>query len=115
MRIDGRSCRTIAGPYPDYRVVFDGLGEPRTRLILATADILATLEAQSTASFDIVIDGDPNRSHFAADTLARALGAGIGPDVMLDITAPDQPVVVRSATDGDFTTLVMPTKPKGLA
>lgn len=115
MRIDGRSCRTIAGPYPDYRIVFDGLGTPKARLVLATADILATLEAQSTASFDIVIDGDAKKIHFAADTLARALGAGIGPDVMLDITAPDQPVVVRSATDGDFTTLVMPTTPKGLA
>jgi hypothetical protein len=33
----------------------------------------------------------------------------VGPEIMLDISAPDQPVVVRSATDGDLTTLVMPT------
>ncbi|WP_424641203.1 hypothetical protein [Embleya sp. AB8] len=41
-------------------------------------------------------------------TLAPALDAGVGPDVLLDIAAPDAPILVRSADQGSFTTLVMP-------
>ncbi|MFE9324516.1 MerR family transcriptional regulator [Nocardia sp. NPDC052278] len=42
-------------------------------------------------------------------TLRPALVSAIGPEIMLDIAAADAPVVVRSATDGELTTLVMPT------
>ncbi|MBH0776908.1 DNA polymerase III subunit beta family protein [Nocardia bovistercoris] len=45
---------------------------------------------------------------FAPETLRPAIAAALGPDIMLDIAGPDQPVVVRSATDGDLTSLVMP-------
>ncbi|ETK32924.1 hypothetical protein [Microbispora sp. ATCC PTA-5024] len=41
---------------------------------------------------------------------APALTAGVGPDVMLEISRPGLPVVVRSADDSEFTTLVMPVK-----
>ncbi|TLF80842.1 MerR family transcriptional regulator [Nocardia cyriacigeorgica] len=47
---------------------------------------------------------------FARSTLRPALTAAVGPDIMLDIAAPDLPVVIRSATDGDLTTLAMPTR-----
>ncbi|MGW0916640.1 hypothetical protein ACWD1Z_33680, partial [Streptomyces sp. NPDC002784] len=40
--------------------------------------------------------------------LAPALEASVGPDVLLEISAADRPVVVRSADQGSFTTLVMP-------
>jgi DNA polymerase III sliding clamp (beta) subunit (PCNA family) len=33
--------------------------------------------------------------------------------VLLEIAAPDRPVVVRSADQGTFTTLVMPTRLDG--
>ena len=35
----------------------------------------------------------------------------VGPEVMLDIAGAAQPVVVRSADNGDLTTLVMPVGP----
>lgn len=49
---------------------------------------------------------------FALATLHPAVGTAVGPDVMLDLAGPDQPVVVRSADDGDLTTLVMPVRPE---
>ncbi|MFE3444199.1 MerR family transcriptional regulator [Nocardia sp. NPDC059180] len=47
---------------------------------------------------------------FARATLRPAITTAVGPDIMLDIAAPDLPVVIRSATDGDLTTLAMPTR-----
>lgn len=47
---------------------------------------------------------------FDPATLRPAILTALGPDIMLDISAPDQPVVVRSATDGDLTTLAMPCR-----
>ncbi|HLS76065.1 MAG TPA: hypothetical protein VK083_04640, partial [Nocardia sp.] len=40
--------------------------------------------------------------------LRPAVDSALGPDLMLDLATPDRPVVVRSATDGDLTVLVMP-------
>jgi hypothetical protein len=40
--------------------------------------------------------------------VAPALEASAGPDVLLEISAAGRPVVVRSADQGSFTTLVMP-------
>ncbi|WP_251050271.1 hypothetical protein [Streptomyces sp. ISL-86] len=45
---------------------------------------------------------------FDPAVLAPALEASVGPDVLLEISAADRPVVVRSADQGSFTTLVMP-------
>ncbi|MEU8760087.1 MerR family transcriptional regulator [Streptomyces sp. NPDC048659] len=50
----------------------------------------------------------PRRIGFDPAVLGPALEAGVGPDVLLEISAVDQPVVVRSADQGSFTTLVMP-------
>ncbi|NEW51611.1 MerR family transcriptional regulator [Nocardia cyriacigeorgica] len=47
---------------------------------------------------------------FSRATLRPAIATAVGPDIMLDIAAPDVPVVIRSATDGDLTTLAMPTR-----
>jgi DNA polymerase III subunit beta len=38
------------------------------------------------------------------------LSASVGPDALLEIVAQTRPVVVRSADQGTFTTLVMPTR-----
>ncbi|HET6501013.1 MAG TPA: hypothetical protein VFG87_09655 [Amycolatopsis sp.] len=40
--------------------------------------------------------------------LASAVQTSVGPEVLLEITGPREPVVVRSADQGSFTTLVMP-------
>ncbi|MGW1430249.1 DNA polymerase III subunit beta family protein [Streptomyces sp. NPDC002431] len=50
----------------------------------------------------------PRRIGFDPAVLAPALEASVGPDVLLEISAVDQPVVLRSADQGSFTTLVMP-------
>ncbi|MGW2260680.1 DNA polymerase III subunit beta family protein [Streptomyces sp. NPDC001780] len=51
------------------------------------------------------------RIHFDPSVLAPALDAGVGPDVLLEIASAVEPVVVRSADQGSFTTLVMPVGP----
>ncbi|MFI6698206.1 MerR family transcriptional regulator [Streptomyces sp. NPDC050509] len=50
----------------------------------------------------------PLRIGFDPAVLAPALEASVGPDVLLEISAVTEPVVVRSADQGSFTTLVMP-------
>ncbi|MER6048495.1 MerR family transcriptional regulator [Streptomyces sp. NPDC001793] len=50
------------------------------------------------------------RIAFDPAVLVPALEAGVGPDVLLEVAAPDQPVVVRSADQGSFTTVVMPVR-----
>ncbi|MFE4370320.1 MerR family transcriptional regulator [Streptomyces sp. NPDC056835] len=50
----------------------------------------------------------PLRIGFDPAVLAPALEASVGPDVLLEIATVTEPVVVRSADQGSFTTLVMP-------
>ncbi|MFD6392629.1 MerR family transcriptional regulator [Nocardia sp. NPDC060259] len=49
--------------------------------------------------------------HFAVTTLYPAVAGAVGPDVMLDLIAPDLPARIRSADDGDLLTLAMPCRP----
>ncbi|MEU8887395.1 MerR family transcriptional regulator [Streptomyces sp. NPDC048442] len=53
------------------------------------------------------------RVAFDAEVLLQALDVGVGPDVLLEIASAVEPVVVRSADQGSFTTLVMPVKDEG--
>ncbi len=46
---------------------------------------------------------------FSPRTLRPELVSALGPEIMLDITTAAAPVIVRSATDGELTTLIMPT------
>ncbi|MEU3601359.1 MerR family transcriptional regulator [Streptomyces sp. NPDC006798] len=59
--------------------------------------------------------GPPLAVAFDPEVLLPAVAAGVGPDVLLEISAADGPVVVRSADQGDFTTLVMPVRLSGPA
>ncbi|PJJ03211.1 DNA polymerase III beta subunit-like protein [Streptomyces sp. 2333.5] len=52
---------------------------------------------------------------FDPAVLVPALEAGVGPDVLLEIASADRPVVVRSADQGSFTTLVMPVRERAAA
>ncbi|GAA0933547.1 MerR family transcriptional regulator [Streptomyces asiaticus] len=54
--------------------------------------------------------GPPLRIAFDPAALVPALEAGVGPDVLLEIASDSEPVVVRSADQGSFTTLVMPVR-----
>ncbi|MBD0023949.1 hypothetical protein GII33_01350 [Gordonia pseudamarae] len=125
-------CRTSTDPYPDYRLMLSGLQNPVTSAIVSGMAFRRTLETldaahvtvivrDSTLSVAPVLDGyaprtvlpatvhgPPMTVGFALTTLYPAVSATIGDDLLLDLRAPDQPVTVRSAGDGDLITLVMP-------
>ncbi|WP_330317310.1 MerR family transcriptional regulator [Streptomyces platensis] len=58
----------------------------------------------------VVHTGPGLRIAFDPAVLVPVLEAGVGPDALLEIAAPDRPVLVRSADQGSFTTLVMPVR-----
>ncbi|MFJ7995801.1 MerR family transcriptional regulator [Streptomyces sp. NPDC096310] len=62
----------------------------------------------STTLRALRIGESPLRIGFDPAVLAPALEASVGPDVLLEISGVTEPVVVRSADQGSFTTLVMP-------
>ncbi|MFC9424415.1 MerR family transcriptional regulator [Streptomyces sp. NPDC056987] len=62
----------------------------------------------STTLRALRIGEPPLRIGFDPAVLAPALDASVGPDVLLEISEATRPVVVRSADQGSFTTLVMP-------
>ncbi|UUS34270.1 MULTISPECIES: MerR family transcriptional regulator [Streptomyces] len=124
---------TVEGTFPDYRAVLDALPAAPHRVVTDRAALRAavavagaaapgtplTLRAgagrltpvwrgTAGAALPAVGHGDPVEVAFDPAALLPALDAGVGPDVLLEITAPDRPVVVRSADQGSFTTLVMP-------
>ncbi|MFE0374038.1 MerR family transcriptional regulator [Streptomyces inhibens] len=65
---------------------------------------------RETVRLRVVRTGPGLRIAFDPAVLVPALEAGVGPDVLLEIASADQPVVVRSADQGCFTTLVMPVR-----
>ncbi|MER6988374.1 MerR family transcriptional regulator [Saccharopolyspora hirsuta] len=125
-----RTLPTAEGTFPDYRLILDDLPTPQTRLItdrntlrtalqdapgpvvLRTEDqrLVVTDRDGSSVSHPAVHTGPPLRIAFDPAVLVPTLEAGVGPDVLLEVSAPDRPVVVRSADQGSFTTLVMPVR-----
>ncbi len=120
-----RRCPLIDEPFPDYRAVLAGLATVRTRVLVQREALIAVTDgtplvlsiaesgltvrdSSGTRQLPATISGPPIDIGFAPEVLRPALAGAVGPDVMLDISAADQPVAVRSATDGDLTTLVMP-------
>ena len=71
---------------------------------------MGAVEVEGRGRVEAIGSGEPIRIGFAASLLAAALDSSVGPDVLLEICAEDRPVVVRSADQGTFTTLVMPTR-----
>ncbi|MEV3989665.1 MerR family transcriptional regulator [Streptomyces sp. NPDC049837] len=129
----GDRTRTLPvhdGTFPDYRMVLDGLPRPRHRIITARGDlrealadrcgspavVLSTEEQRlvvsapdtARATLRALSSGAPANIAFDPGVLLSALDAAVGPDVLLEMSSPTQPVVVRSADQGSFTTLVMP-------
>jgi DNA polymerase III sliding clamp (beta) subunit (PCNA family) len=123
---------TLEADFPDYRVILEGLEPSGTRSIVDRAALLDVLVngglpsvvaidvgtdrltvATPTGDDPIVVDavctGPDLRLGFAAGLLGEALAVSVGPDVMLEFTAPHRPVVIRSADQGTFTTMAMPT------
>jgi DNA polymerase-3 subunit beta len=123
--IDGEEtlCQVITGSYPDYQSMLAQLGPVRTRVVVSREPILSLCENSDGATVSVTIGpaglttpeliaakvtGPAVTLHFDRETLRPAISGAVGPEIMLDISGPDQPVIIRSATDGDLTTLVMP-------
>ncbi|MFI5755008.1 hypothetical protein [Streptomyces sp. NPDC051569] len=127
-----RELTLSEGEFPSYREMLTALGPPRHRLIVDWPALLDAVgrcgEAPAISLLlgpDQAVVSRPDRSRattlravglgdlplrigFDPAVLAPALEAGIGPDVLLEVSAVTEPVVVRSADQGSFTTLVMP-------
>ncbi|WP_326609864.1 MerR family transcriptional regulator [Streptomyces scopuliridis] len=89
----------------------NGCGEtPAVVLRLGEDEVTVSLPDHSRATaLPAVCPGEqPPRIGFDPAVLAPALEASVGPDVLLEIATVTEPVVVRSADQGSFTTLVMP-------
>ncbi|WP_327250223.1 DNA polymerase III subunit beta family protein [Streptomyces sp. NBC_01244] len=105
---------------PEYRVIVDRLAlrdavnshgdAARIALSFASDEMTVSLpDRRNAAILPAVCHEDLlQRIGFDPAVLAPALEASVGPDVLLEISAVDRPVVVRSADQGSFTTLVMP-------
>jgi DNA polymerase-3 subunit beta len=123
---------TLDAEFPDYRTILEGLDPAPTRTIVDRARLLdvlvngglpsvvaltvgserLTLSAPNDSDevvVDAVCTGPRLRLGFAAALLGEALAVSVGPDVMLEFRAANRPVVIRSADQGTFTTLAMPT------
>ncbi|MGC4937138.1 MerR family transcriptional regulator [Kribbella sp. DT2] len=121
---DTRTVPSVDAEYPDYQVILDGQEPAVCRVVAdraALTDLLGTDEVVALSinhqgvtigdrTIDAITTGDPLGIGFTTRLLAEALAAGVGPDVLLEIHAPDRPVVIRSADQGTFTTLVMPNR-----
>jgi DNA-binding transcriptional MerR regulator len=122
-----RELGVVAEEFPAYQTILDELAAPVCRVVVDRLRLRELLGdgtvALSIDSAKVVVaergevealgSGTPLRVGFTAQLLAAALEASVGPDVLLEIAAPDRPVVVRSADQGTFTTLVMPFRLDG--
>ncbi|MFI5691192.1 MerR family transcriptional regulator [Kribbella sp. NPDC051586] len=124
---ESRELAVVDAEYPAYQQILDGLTPPVCRVVVDRTGLLDVLVGRDVVAFDIdseslrigaeakldAIGSGSVRIGFTASMLAAALEASVGPDVLLEICEPSRPVVVRSADQGTFTTLVMPVRLDG--
>ncbi|MFJ4775885.1 MerR family transcriptional regulator [Streptomyces sp. NPDC088762] len=121
-----REVPVTPGEYPAYRDVLGAMRPPVHRVVVDRAALLAALDGCGDAPAIAVelgrdrllvagavlpalrAEDEPVRIGFDPAVLAPALEASVGPDVLLELFDPPRPVLVRSADQGSFTTLVMP-------
>ncbi|MFE5329040.1 MerR family transcriptional regulator [Embleya sp. NPDC056575] len=131
---EDRHCRLLSEEFPDHRSMLASLPEAGTRLTIGKDVLLRALaehpgeritwhvtrrgidvpsigDGHPDVAIPAVVTGRDLRIVFELTTLYPAVGTAIGPDVMLDLRGPDQPVTIRSADRGDLTTLAMPVGP----
>jgi DNA polymerase III subunit beta len=116
---------TAADGFPDYRAILDGLPSEVTRVLVDRSGLADRLNGNGEPviveverdrvvvdgiGLDAICSGAAVRIGFTPALLAAALADGVGPDVLLEIGPSSRPVVVRSADQGTFTTLVMPVR-----
>jgi DNA polymerase III sliding clamp (beta) subunit (PCNA family) len=127
-----REVPAVAEEFPAYQAILEGLAPPTCRVVVDRLGMLDLLTGESVAlsidsgrltvtpegaapsgELEVIASGEPVRIGFTASLLAAALSVSVGPDVLLEIGAVDRPVIVRSADQGTFTTLVMPFRLDG--
>ncbi|MEU5714623.1 MerR family transcriptional regulator [Streptomyces sp. NPDC020403] len=107
--VDGATGYRFCSPAQETRAaLLRGLREAG----LPLADVTVVLGADHSGAVTLPAvchDDLPRRIGVDPAVLGPALEAGAGPDVLLEISAvDDRPVIVRSADQGSFTTLIMP-------
>ncbi|AJP05741.1 transcriptional regulator [Streptomyces cyaneogriseus subsp. noncyanogenus] len=132
---ESRDLPAVAGTFPDYRQVLDALPAVRHRIVTDRAALGAALaEVEAAAGGPVTVRAGQDRLTlvprgsgarelaavctgapvppvaFNPGVLLPAVEAGVGPDVLLEFASPDLPVLVRSADQGSFSTLVMPVR-----
>ncbi|WP_336211690.1 DNA polymerase III subunit beta family protein [Nonomuraea sp. LPB2021202275-12-8] len=127
-----RDLPTVDETFPGYQLMLDNLPAARHRIVVDRTALRATIAAAGhdepitlrtgeqqltiasrgsvTSVPAAICTGPAVCIAFDPGVLLSALDAGVGPDVLLEISSPFQPVVVRSADQGSFTTLVMPVR-----
>lgn len=122
---DGRISEIGAATdhYPDYEAVLRRCGS--SRLLVKTEEldprlrhahdvlVLSLTEGEASAdgvSFHGRYEGADLTIGFNPAFLSEAMGAGLGPDAILQLGGPLDPVAIRSADDGTLTWLVMPIR-----
>ena len=131
LRQDGRPvhrCRLLTDGFPDYRLMLDSLSAPSTRVTVSRHELLRCLEQEASHRLVLDVDssgiavstpegrapvpgrmsGEPLRIAFALTTRHPAIVTAIGPDLMVEARGHDAPATIRSADEGDLTTLAMP-------
>lgn len=117
-----RPLPTATGDFPAYRDMLASLSPPRHRVLVDRQALRDALEATSFPALlrsradELVVGATalpavcPGGLRIAFDplVLGPALEASVGPDVLLELDTADRPVLVRSADQGSFSTLVMP-------
>jgi len=120
------------GEFPDYRLILDDLPAARHRIIADRAALRTALAGpgaagpvvlrtdggrlalsapgRDAADLPAVCTGPPLHIAFSPEALLPAIDSAVGPDVLLEVSGPAAPVLVRSADQGSFTTLVMPVR-----
>lgn len=121
-----RHCRLHSEPFPDHRLMMESLAAVTTRVVTAKAGLLRAIEAAGDpielrvdadavavagSRLPATVTGAPERLWFALTTLYPAVTSAIGTDLLIDLRGADQPATIRSADDGDLTTLAMPIRP----
>jgi DNA-binding transcriptional MerR regulator len=125
--IAGKTTRVdaVCDHYPDYEAILGRVGngtllvktqDLANQLAKANDMIQLSLSQQKTSANGIPVpgryQGEDLRIAFNPNYLAEGLSAGIGPDAMLYLGGPLDPVLIRSADDGAFSWLVMPIRLK---
>ncbi|MGZ4782887.1 MAG: MerR family DNA-binding transcriptional regulator [Oryzihumus sp.] len=121
-----RRLPTREGDFPAYQAILDGVPAATVRAMVSRERLRSALEEDLPEvvvlelregqlaldppglRLEAVVVGGPMRVGFAPTLLRAALEASVGPEVMLELSEPERPVLVRSADQGTFTTLVMP-------